>query len=504
MNARTKYYLDKEKVKVEEIVSFAKNNIIVLGTPQYDTFFALLNNLVQLEASINEVNYTDEESSEISFQIKELKSDDTSGLCCRDVYLNNEGRYVRGTVDIIVNSNTYYFEELASDKPELRENAARKIVKTIYHEFAHFLQSKSYVTHLSSEKGLRNAKEFIYLEGRYGTLRVYQDNHDSFSIENEADLQAYMKFSYVLDDIYDSKKKIACLSKYYASDLLIRDGDRKLIVSRDDIINNYVDYLIVTKKMKGLLMKYPILQKEYTFACKRKTFSELAEKYKSEIENLLNDRKLDDDKRKSLISDTKEMYFSLFNRSIMSASKEEIDEVIDILGIEVFEEIFTFNTRRFNEEINFLYNYYYDRNGKVSKFNHIRLNLKAYFAKYEGTKTYTCSFSDMRKMIGFDAYNSVDQQKIDTWFIAHIPECGYFLSKNGELMEPLDFFEKYFLPNMKDIDDFDSFFIFLENYTETENALLYEVGRRRIENHSIKQNYYWNKAIMEYKGEMKL
>ena len=71
-------------------------------------------------------------------------------------------------------------------------------------------------------------------------------------------------------------------------------------------------------------------------------------------------------------------------------------------------------------------------------------------------------------------------------------------------MEPLEFFETYFLPNMKKINDFDSFFSFLEEYTESENALLYEVGRRRIVYNSIKQNYYWNKAIMEYKEEMKL
>ena len=200
------------------------------------------------------------------------------------------------------------------------------------------------------------AKEFIYLEGRYGTSRVYQDNHDSFSIENEADLQAHMRFSYVLDDSYDAKKKINCLSKYYGCDLLIRDGDKKLIVSRDDIINKYVDYLITKKKMKFLLMKYPILQKEYTFECKRKTFVELALKYKSEIDNLVSDLKIEDDKRNSLISDTKEMYFGLFNRCIINAGKEEINEVISILGIETFEEIFAFNTRKFNEETNILYN----------------------------------------------------------------------------------------------------------------------------------------------------
>ena len=504
MNARTKYYLDKEKVKVEEIISFAKNNVIVVGTPEYDSFYALLKDLVMLEASINDIKYTDEKDGEISFQIKELKSDDTSGLCYRDIYLNEEGRFVRGTVDLIVNSNTHYFEELASDKPELREHAAKRIIKTVYHEFAHFMQSKSFVTHLSNDRSLKSAKEFIYLEGRYGTSRVYQDNHDSFSIENEADLQAHMRFSYVLDDSYDAKKKINCLSKYYACDLLIRDGDKKLIVSREDIINNYIDYLITKKKMKFLLMKYPILQKEYTFECKRKTFVELALKYKSEIDNLVSDLKIEDDKRNSLISDTKEMYFGLFNRCIINASKEEINEVIGILGIETFEEIVAFNTRKFNEETNILYNYYYSRNGKVSKYNHIKLNTKGYFARYEGTKAYTCSFSEMRKIVGFDNYNPSEQQKIDTWFIAHIPECGYFLSKKGELMEPLDFFETYFLPNMKKINDFDSFFSFLEEYTESENALLYEVGRRRIVYNSIKQNYYWNKAIMEYKEEMKL
>lgn len=504
MNARTKYFLDKEKVKVEEIVSFARNNSIVIGTPEYDTFFMLLKDLVSLESSINEVNYTDEEDSEISFQIKELKSGDTSGLCYRDVYLNEEGRFVRGTVELIVNNNTHYFEELASDNKELRTHAAKRIVKTVYHEFAHFLQSKSFVTHLSDDRSLRSAKEFIYLEGRYGTIRVYQDNHDSFSIENEADLQAHMKFSYVLDDSYDSKRKIACLSKYFASDLLLRYGDRKLIVSRDDIINNYVDMLITKKKMKFLLMKYPVLQKEYTFACKRKTFVELTLKYKSEIENLLNDRKLDESKRLSLINDTKEMYFGLFNRSIVGASKEEIDEVVSILGIETFEEILEFNNRKFNDEINILYSYFYNRNGKVSKHNYIKLNTKAYFARYEGTKTYTCSFSDMREMIDFESYSPRDRQKIDTYFIAHIPECGYFLSKKGELMEPLDFFKKYFLPNIHKLNDIDSFFTFLETYTESENALLFEVGRRRINNHANKQNIYWNNVIMEYKGDKRL
>ena len=60
MNARTKYYLDKEKVKVEEIVSFARNNVIVVGSSEYDSFYALLKDLVMLEAFINEVKYTDE------------------------------------------------------------------------------------------------------------------------------------------------------------------------------------------------------------------------------------------------------------------------------------------------------------------------------------------------------------------------------------------------------------------------------------------------------------
>ena len=83
--------------------------------------------------------------------------------------------------------------------------------------------------------------------------------------------------------------------------------------------------------MKFLLMKYPILQKEYTFECKRKTFVELALKYKSEIDSLVSDLKIEDDKRNSLISDTKEMYFGLFNRCIINASKDEINDVIGIL-----------------------------------------------------------------------------------------------------------------------------------------------------------------------------
>ena len=504
MNARTKYYLDKEKVKIQEILAFIEKNKVVMGTPEYDNFYVLLSDLIALEAKINEVDYSEEDTSSIRFTIKPLKSDSTSGLCYKNVYLNEEGRFVRGTVDIVVNPNTHYFEELMSDRSELRQHAAKKVIKTVYHEFAHFLQSKSFVTHLSNERALRSAKEFIYIEGRYGTYRIYDDNHDNFAIENDADLHSQMRFSYVLDDSYDFKRKLGCLSKYYSSDLLIRDGDRKLLVSRDDIINNYVDYLIVKKKMKFLLMKYPILQKEYTFQCKRKTFVELAYKYDSEIRSLSSDLKLDDDKRKSLISDTKDMYFSLFNRAIVNASKEEIDEVVNLLGIEFFEEVVEHNIKTNNDEIELIYNYYFSRNKKASRYNHIGLNTKAYFACYEDDKTYTCSFSEMRKKINFDSYTPEERQKIDTYFIAHIPMCGYILSKNKELMLPQEFFEKYFLPNMSSLNTLDDFFTFLENYTETENALMYEIGKRRVTNNGIKQNFYWNNVIMEYKGEMKL
>lgn len=504
MNAKTKHYLDKEKEKIQEILAFVEKNKIILGTSEYDSFYALLNDLVSLEAKVNDVDYSSEEASSIHFIIMPLKSDSTSGLCYKNIYLNEDGRFVRGTVDIIVNTNTHYFEELMSDKPELRQHAVKKIIKTIYHEFAHFLQSKSFVTHLSNDRALRNAKEFIYIEGRHGTNRIYNDNHDNFAIENDADLHSQTRFSYVLDDCYDSKRKLSYLSKYYSSDLLIPDGDRNLIVSRDDVINNYVDYLIVKNKMKFLLMKYPVLQKEYTFQCKRKTFVELAYKYDSEIKSLLSDLKLEDDKRKSLIRDTKDMYFSLFNRTIVNTSKEEIEEVVKLLGIGFFEEVIEHNIKTNNEEIELIHDYYFSRNNKSSKFNYIRLNTKAYFASYEGDKTYMCSFSEMRKKINFDSYTPEEQQKIDTYFIAHIPLCGYILSKNNELMLPQEFFKKYFLPNMKSLNSIDDFFTFLEKYTETENSLMYEIGKRRVINNGQKQNSYWNKIIMEHKGEMKL
>ena len=103
-----------------------------------------------------------------------------------------------------------------------------------------------------------------------------------------------------------------------------------------------------------------------------------------------------------------------------------------------------------------------------------------------------------------DYTQKMEQQKIDTYFIAHIPVCGYILSKNNELMLPQEFFEKYFLPNMKSLNSIDDFFTFLEKYTETENSLMYEIGKRRVINNGQKQNSYWNKIIMEHKGEMKL
>ena len=198
MNARTKYYLDKEKQKVEEIIDFVKKNKIVLGSSEYDSFCEYLKDIIKLEILANNIEYSDNKSSEINFQVVHNEKSGTAGSCLKNIFLNEDGRFVRGTVDIVINSNTNYFEKLSSDDENVRIEGAKRVIKTVHHEFSHFKQVRSFVTHLSDYRALRSAKEYLFHEASLVSSRVYQKNHDNFSIENDANLQSYIKFSYFM------------------------------------------------------------------------------------------------------------------------------------------------------------------------------------------------------------------------------------------------------------------------------------------------------------------
>lgn len=504
MDAKKKFILSKEKNIVDKILSYVSEHKIVFESDEYYDFVMLLEELFEVDASIYDIRYVRGRlDNEVSFNVRKLKTDETSGLCYNNITLNSEGRFIRDNVEIVVNNNTHYFSELESDFPEYRVKGAKKIIKTVFHELTHLYQLKSFVTHLSNGRALRNAKEFIFIEGRYGSSQIYKKNHNSFAIENEADYNAHMRFEYLIDDNYDKRRKIECLSKYYSSDLVINRGNRKIAVSRDDLINQYVDFMVVSKKSKYLLMKYPILQKEYTFECKRKTFEELALKYLSEINNVTRDNSINSSKKSSLIRDIKEMYFSLFQRSIMTSTREEMDRVISILGVETFEEMIDFNNSRAMDEERVLYQLYFERESKASRFNFLKRNFKCEYIVYTGEENQIYNDSDFKLLVNFDSFSDEEKDKIEKYFITHIPRCGFILTKDGELMEPHIFFDEYFVPEMENMHDIDSFFAFLEKFTQSENKLLFEVGRRRIKYAKNKKNYYCEEVVRAYSGEMK-
>ena len=102
MNAKTKHYLDKEKEKIQEILAFVEKNKIILGTSEYDSFYALLSDLVSLEAKVNDVDYSSEDASckrcEYNIAIKALKrvlKNNDYCKCCqnREYHRGNYGGY---------------------------------------------------------------------------------------------------------------------------------------------------------------------------------------------------------------------------------------------------------------------------------------------------------------------------------------------------------------------------------------------------------------------------
>ena len=286
-----------------------------------------------------------------------------------------------------------------------------------------------------------------------------------------------------------------------SSDFIIHRGDKKIIVSREETINNYIDFLITNQKFQFLLIKYPILQKEYNLNCTKKTLIQLSQSYIQELYQL-DGENIEEEVKENKRKNIKEMYLSLFNKIIIKSSKDEIEKMISIIGISTLEEMVNYNNNKCLQEEKVIYGLYNNREAKSSKCNFISKNHKKGFIVYQGSETYLKSFEEFKSDINFDSFTKEEQNKIDTYFISHIPECGYLLNAIGVLIEPLEFFYKYFIQNIQNINSLNDYFDFLKRYTLSENKLLYEVRKKRIKSQTQKQNYYLYEIIDKYK-EMK-
>ena len=244
------------------------------------------------------------------------------------------------------------YKGLQSKDDDERLDTCKMIFKTIFHEVQHHRQYMLTQLNISNKDSMMYAKEMclkqildskFYSQGEDG-------NYYELLIENNANYVGVRKFKEVmqeenssLEDEIDFYCAYMKESKYFI-DCDSKNGKKHYkfddLQEKEDIATQILDENITEE----LLIKYPILQKEYNMDGSKKNIEELVTNLKNEIMIV---EQLDVEKKEIIIKDTKNMYFELIYNQIKN-NKEIQDK--EKLETSYFKNILDEMTMYFNEE----------------------------------------------------------------------------------------------------------------------------------------------------------
>lgn len=202
-------------------------------------------------------------------------------------------------------------------------------VITLFHELQHARQITMVRSGLNNKDSLQYAREFALLElanqnenlGFLGDF--YNENHDLFKIENNANSTSIAKF---IEMIQNSgiipEEYIEAKSNLYKTNMKY---------SLNEEFEEQIDDMIAPYISCELIKAYPALQKEYNMDGTRKTARQLVTDLKAGLDKLLSNQDLDEYSKREQTRDCKEMYYELIinaiNRENMSlVEKTELND----------------------------------------------------------------------------------------------------------------------------------------------------------------------------------
>lgn len=459
-----------------------------LFTETMEQIFELEMELYGLSKNSVELVFTDDENYHGNFSYSRVFDKD------KKQYVSNKS---------IISISVPTTLEFMSYNLSARLNAFKGVINTLFHEIRHARQFNRYMYDISSNENLMFAKEFLFSDEFSNTSigEVYERNHNSFSMENDASSSASKRVLDFLDYRFVSSIDNISVKNvdYYLSDLVIEDEKGRKLVNKNQYINDTCDRLVIEEPY--LLDKFPILKKEYNSDGSKIKLKDLVlNMYKeiSQIQKVI----LNSYDREMLIMDIRSMYNELIYRRLKANNEEEIKELVSLIK----EENFTILLNSISE-------YYRQERlikGQLSKRKYdikSRIDKDENYLKIFGNGYIQVQTPQGIKLIKQEDYikeylSDIDLGKHKDYVYHRLPKYGYYILQNGARISIVDFINKYLLPEIKEgmtKSDINKIF---KKYIKSSIGMDYQVELEKINAEYQEKKSLIDNIINEYGTRM--
>ena len=349
------------------------------------------------------------------------------------------------------------FKELNDWKKEIRIDACRSIINSLFHEMKHLKQHFEYSSGMFNLHNLKLARE-EYLKDEKGRY-FYVINHNFFIFELEA-IDEALRSQADLDIITQSSREKMNLFRPN-QDVFFILSRTKGFVDRDGYVADEIEELAVRAKNIANTREYRFLQKEYHDDGTPIRLAELINNCAADIEEIERSQ-IEDHQKEILINDLKEMYNELYRTRLVKNNRFEMVDAINIHGKdkvkEILEQVETYVKTEKRRKINVI-------KAKLEQVKRSKLD-KNYFIDNRGfmlNPVKRFSFKLFRKndlhLLELSTGNEMLDRflKLDRFF-DRLPTQGYFVTKEGSKMSIHDFVHNILVPELEKVEpDFDKY-----------------------------------------------
>lgn len=361
--------------------------------------------MFELELNELDVNFkADKDNLDNPFNVT-IYEDEKSKNSLGEAYFGQERQddgFYRSRKPLIAINCHYLYDKLQDKNPSNRMMAIKRYYKTIFHEVRHYKQWLCTQSNVSSKDSIMYARDFALkdtLGRRFYSRDEMTGNYDNYYIEKDANAIGYAKLFNILGDKdLNSPENKTLLSeqkeeyiKKHIAEYRINMKYKNVIfksngfINRDDLSSQVMDNILKYPENLDLLIKYPILKKEYHLDGTKKNALELALNHKKELKgiNELDNNIASAEEKNFLTKQANDMYYELLYPQLSKISPDNFKQFIEVYGVN--------NTQALLNNIREYYNKEYET--KVNSYlTHTREKMKN--AKFFEKKQLKASYLD--------------------------------------------------------------------------------------------------------------
>ena len=350
---------DKEKIErqcIKEVMEYFKNHTLAKNSEALKIIRKGIEEVFKLEAEEVGFSYdpnVEDEKNDILLKFVNSTNKSEAGV----FFPYTKGKYLPR---IYINESSDTYKELESENTEIRLNACKTLFRALFHELQHFRQNLITQLNISNKNALMYAKEYyleMFLDNVFFSGDEKKGNYKVLAIENNADLISWKQLKNLIQEDDDSieleianKEDLFYNGVYKVNNIDSKDKkkhfDHDYRIERIDALTEMVDETF--DPIFFTIM--PILHKEFNSDGTKKSATQLVKNLKSEIMQIMSMDRLDENGKKILITDAKEMYYEIIYKALEKSTKKEITEMQQILGVKESTKILEKMIIYFNKE----------------------------------------------------------------------------------------------------------------------------------------------------------